>query len=614
MPALPNEASAPPGSAAPPVDLATWRPDWDYGPLAEFPVYTRANIGEVIPGIMSPLAASAGATALDVGFQIVGGCLGTWAPFRHQLPPAVERGEQAAFVGVFYGRAYLNLSLITTGADLVPGASAAAVEEQYLGGVRNPGAPPRTLTRTEQRIRLLVIPRGLRIAARLPRLTAEQGVRVDRFLEQEALVDPQWLSNEELLVRIDYTGRWQLPVAGLHLLNSTFASPGLETLTKSVRAWLPDAPAGMVERLVTGLPDVESAKPAYGLWRLSRLALASPALRDLFAHTDAGELADALAAQTGADADAFRSECAAFLREYGYRAMREAELSSRSWAEDPTFVYATIKSYMQAGEDADPVAAHDRQARLRQEAERYADEHLGLVRRAVFRKQVGFAQRFIALREKTKAQWVRAMGPTRALVREGARRLVAAGLLAQADDVYLLLNTEFAAALRGELDAAAVGVIVARRREAIAICEQIELPEWFEGRPTARWIGAEADASPAEAASPASAAEEAVLRGIAVSPGRVRGRARVITTLDEDAAVEQGEILVAPFTDAAWTPLFFTAAAVVVDLGGPLSHGSTVAREYGLPAVVNVKTGTRRIRDGQEITVDGTRGEVILHA
>ena len=93
----------------------------------------------------------------------------------------------------------------------------------------------------------------------------------------------------------------------------------------------------------------------------------------------------------------------------------------------------------------------------------------------------------------------------------------------------------------------------------------------------------------------------------------MRGRARVITQLDEDAAVEPGEILVAPFTDAAWTPLFFTAAAVVVDLGGPLSHGSTVAREYGLPAVVNVKTGTRQIRTGQEITVDGTRGEVLLH-
>jgi pyruvate,water dikinase len=79
-----------------------------------------------------------------------------------------------------------------------------------------------------------------------------------------------------------------------------------------------------------------------------------------------------------------------------------------------------------------------------------------------------------------------------------------------------------------------------------------------------------------------------------------------------DATIEPGEILVAPVTDAGWTPLFVAAAAVVVDVGGTLSHGSTVAREYGLPAVVNVKHGTRMIRTGQMITVDGTAGIVIL--
>ena len=79
-----------------------------------------------------------------------------------------------------------------------------------------------------------------------------------------------------------------------------------------------------------------------------------------------------------------------------------------------------------------------------------------------------------------------------------------------------------------------------------------------------------------------------------------------------DGAIEPGEILVAPVTDAGWTPLFVAAAGVVVDVGGSLSHGSTVAREYGLPAVVNVKHGTRMIRTGQTITVDGTQGLVIL--
>ena len=98
----------------------------------------------------------------------------------------------------------------------------------------------------------------------------------------------------------------------------------------------------------------------------------------------------------------------------------------------------------------------------------------------------------------------------------------------------------------------------------------------------------------------------------AVSPGRVTGRARVVMDPREYATVEQGEILVAPVTDAAWTPLFLAAAGVVVDIGGPLSHGATVARELGLPAVVNVRIGTQVIRSGQVITVDGREGVVYL--
>ncbi|HLZ68344.1 MAG TPA: PEP-utilizing enzyme [Dehalococcoidia bacterium] len=596
-------------TAQPPVDLRSWRPDWDFGPIEGFPVYTRANVGEVIPGLMSPLGASVGTNALDQGFILLSKMLGTFEPYRRRLPPGIEDGtaKTGAWVGVFFGRAYLNLSLITEGADLIPGTSTAAVEEQYLGGVRNPGAPPRRLTLAERRIKLTVIPHLLRATLRAPRLTDEQEQRVTEYVRHESALDLHQASGDTLLARLAYSGRFQVPVAGLHLLNSAGASTGLETLSRSVRRWLPNAPAGLVERLVTGLPDVESAKPAYEIWRLSRLVKADDGLTRLFARTDAGETAAALAAAPGDAATGLREALDGFLGRYGYRAMREAELSSKSWAEDPTFVYATIKSYAQAGEDADPFLAHARQEAFRREAEAYAFKQLNPLKRRLFRQQLGVAQRFIALREKTKAQWVRAMQPARAICREAGRRLTEQGVLATTDDVYLLLYDEFEQALRGRLDTAAARQAVDRRRRDLAICERVELPEWFDGRPEPHWTGAEQSKPAGD--MPAAA----TLKGIPVSPGRARGRARVITQLDEDAAVEPGEILVAPFTDAAWTPLFFTAAAVVVDLGGPLSHGSTVAREYGLPAVVNVKTGTKQIRDGQEITVDGTSGEVLLH-
>ena len=106
----------------------------------------------------------------------------------------------------------------------------------------------------------------------------------------------------------------------------------------------------------------------------------------------------------------------------------------------------------------------------------------------------------------------------------------------------------------------------------------------------------------------ASAPSARVLQGVGVSPGIVTGPARVILQADADARLLPGEILVAPYTDPGWTPYFLAAAGIVVDVGGLLSHGSVVAREYGLPAVVNVGAGTRLIRTGDLVRVDGTRG------
>ncbi|MER3421469.1 MAG: pyruvate, water dikinase, partial [Chloroflexota bacterium] len=105
-------------------------------------------------------------------------------------------------------------------------------------------------------------------------------------------------------------------------------------------------------------------------------------------------------------------------------------------------------------------------------------------------------------------------------------------------------------------------------------------------------------------------ADGRVLRGIAASGGIATGRARVARTPEEGAALQPGEVLIAPFTDPGWTPLFAVAAAVVTDLGGVLSHGAIVAREYGIPAVVNTRHATTRIRTGQIVTVDGDAGTV----
>jgi len=198
---------------------------------------------------------------------------------------------------------------------------------------------------------------------------------------------------------------------------------------------------------------------------------------------------------------------------------------------------------------------------------------------------------------------VRSTHSIRLIVREGGHRLVERGAIDEVDDVFYMRLRDLRGAMSGT-PRPDLRELIAGYKETKAICERVVLPERFTGKPEAHWR----ERQP----SPVATATDGVLRGIPVSPGRVTAKARVIKELQDDIDLDPGEVLVCPFTDAAWTPLFFNAAAVVMDLGGPLSHGSTVAREYGLPAVVNVKTGTQTIHDGQEITVDGTTGEVLL--
>jgi pyruvate,water dikinase len=278
----------------------------------------------------------------------------------------------------------------------------------------------------------------------------------------------------------------------------------------------------------------------------------------------------------------------------------EAEIAAKSWSEDLPTVYAMIRNYLHADASADPRRVEERQRHERESATQDAMKRLSWWKRILFRRTLQQAQEWVVSREHTKSLMVRSVDRGRKLTRELARRLVAKGLLDDVWDMYYLVWDELKALLRGGLSKEEAYAAINRRRAEEERNKRVVLPETFTGRPK--------PLRPADMPLP----EGHVLRGIAVSPGRVTGRARVILDPRRDAVIEPGEILVAPVTDAGWTPLFIAAAGVVVDVGGTLSHGSTVAREYGLPAVVNVKVGTRMIRTGQTITVDGTQGVVVL--
>jgi phosphohistidine swiveling domain-containing protein len=187
----------------------------------------------------------------------------------------------------------------------------------------------------------------------------------------------------------------------------------------------------------------------------------------------------------------------------------------------------------------------------------------------------------------------------RALLTLG-QRLHQQGILSDRDDIFFLDVSEIEAVATGKAGFDARQRIAARRKEYESNLT-LNPPPVVAGRFSPRTVPAVT--VPAEAR---------VLEGIAVSPGTATGRAKVILRSDDQEQLVSSEILVAPFTDPAWTPYFIGAAGVVVDQGGSLSHGSIVAREFGLPAVTNVGSATRLIPTGDWVHVDGNFGRVTI--
>jgi pyruvate,water dikinase len=332
-----------------------------------------------------------------------------------------------------------------------------------------------------------------------------------------------------------------------------------------------------------------------------------------------------LLARTGHDPHAWRSlppSCPfrrgleAFLDEFGHRAVYEAEVAHPRWLEDPTYLLDQVRAI--ASQPAAP-SPREASARARQRAEARLSE-LPFFLRGLARRLARGAAEGGARREAGKSAMAGAAMTLRKAALEVARRMVAAGVLDQLDDVFDLTLPDLRQWLDGQWDGCGACALIADRRR--------ERQAWLS-LPTRDVIVLDAEGNETE--MPCNTADalgtqdtllkpsarpsrEDCLTGVAASPGVYHGAARVVLHPRDGARLRHGEILVAPSTDPGWTPLFLRAGAVVMQVGGYLSHGAIVAREFGLPAVVNVEHALERIADGQRITVDGNRGLVRLAA
>jgi len=570
-----------------------WVCEFDSTVDPAYPCYTLSNISEVLPGVLTPLSIS-DIDSLDYGFVRCNTGMG--------LMKGIVPRSEFTFLGIFYGRAHLNLSVYRTVVSKVPGATTKEFDRR----------PPEEIGEDEVEswkptlLGIIALPgifaRLLYRVVATPRDAAALGKRYEAMLQRARRRDYEAMPFVDVFASIDEVREDLFRVMALHITASQFAVSYFDYLRRATARWLGDGDGMLAARLVTGLQDVESAMPSVPIWDLSRMVKDSALLTEVFEANEPGEIGGILEASASPEAAAFLEELRVFLDRFGYRGIFEAEAMVPNWEQDPSYVFALIRNYLDADPAFSPRELTRRQEREREGAVNEALSGLKGSQRLLLRYLVKQSHVYISLREYVKALIVKGLAHGKMVFSTIGRRLAAQGIIREYEDVFFLTHQEIERLATGRGEGIAVDELVARRRLEYEWNLGVVLPEYSRGRP-----------KPLAAHELEAREDVDMLEGIGVSPGKVTGQARVIKDPLDNAEIKPGEILVAPVTDAAWTPLFVTAAATVVDVGGPLSHGSIVAREFGIPCVVNVGKATGLIRTGQVITVDGGAGKVYLH-
>lgn len=361
--------------------------------------------------------------------------------------------------------------------------------------------------------------------------------------------------------------------------------------------WLLLALARRLDRfgaLISGV-ETKTTETNRALDMLAAKIRNDPTLRDLFAHSNANELLSTLAqSPVGQN---FLASFEAFLGNYGHREMA-LTISQPAWKDQPEIVLGILKVLIRT----EPQKGESYQTWQHSRDELLAHSILGTrLIRGLFLKSLTNARCLFQIREDTHFYMTLLQPPLRRAALELGRRLEQAGTLATPEDVFHLRLEELEPLGerwppgRETLDQ--LRALVARRkakREALATLPVFD-PRLLAVEP------------------PNLANEDVLLIGSPGSPGRASGPARIVRASSEFGKLQPGDVLVAPVTNPAWTPLFQHAAAVVVDTGGSASHAAITAREYGVPAVMGTVNGTQKLADGQWIQVDGSHGLVLKH-
>ncbi len=529
-------------------------------------LFTKRNVGEMMPGAVTPLTLSTSAKAIDYGMRYMLYKAGVYRSPYEEKP--------LRLISSISGHLFFDMNLLYNMYAKVGIANPQSMNLSIMGEYHD--YPPITAKFSNPIVRGINSVKFLRYVMSGRRAMK----RFDTMLTKVHFTETT--SYQELYLSIDHNLAYLDESLIYHYASSSSSGSATSTLYMMLDKYFPDKKRyqSFLSHLLTNIPNIESADILSCLQEMAALIKKrEPKAVDF----SAGELLEFI--KNDAEANAKYQD---FLARHGHRCIKEAEMRNKPWREDElplmNYLQSIINSPMKLVQSEEKID-------LRKE---FAFIRNPLLKRAsiIFAKR---ARQAVVDREYTKSQLIQIIDLFKQQYARLAELMMTANVLTDTDLIYFLTHTEIGKLIDGDTTLLAVAE---RRRKAYAIQENLSFDDIYIGKPTADVFDV--------------GQNDGVMKGVPVSNGECEGIVRVVYSIDDANKLQKGEIMVARFTDIGWTPYYSIVNGMITEIGSSLSHGAVVAREYGLPAIVNMKGATKLLKNGDRIRMDAGKGTVVL--
>jgi len=529
-------------------------------------LFTKRNVGEMMPGAVTPLTLTTSAKAIDYGMRYMLANAGVYKSPHDETP--------LRLISSISGHLFFDMNLLYNMHARVGIANPQSMNLSIMGEYHD--YPPiaaeyaNPLVRSINSVKFLkFVLSGHRAMKKFDALlTRVHFAETDSCRELYKSIDANIALLDESLI--------------YHYASSAYSGSSSSTLYMMLDKYFPDKQEyqSFLSHLLSNIPNIESADILSRLQDLAQLIKKQ-------SPEAVGFTADQLLEYIKNN-EAVNAKYQEFLEHHGHRCIKEAEMRNKPWRENEiplmNYLLSIINSPMS-------LVQKEEEIDYRKEFAFVKNPLLKAVAISYAKK----SRQAVVDRESTKSQLIKLIDMFKTQYARLANLLVTENLLSDADLIYFLTHEEIGQLINGDT---ALHSMAVRRRKAYAIQEELSFDDIYIGKPTADLFDIEQN--------------DGVLKGVPVSNGECEGVVHIVYSVDDANTLLKGEIMVARFTDIGWTPYYSIVNGLITEIGSSLSHGAVVAREYALPAIVNVKGATKILKNGDYIKMNASKGTIVI--